>query len=361
MQVPWSKVIGSLIPAMSATDTRKIQGIFTPILIPFDDRGQINEPELRHFVNWLIDRGVHGLYPNGSSGEFTRFTPAERRRITQIVAEENNGRLPIIAGAAEANVKETLAACEHALSVGARAVAIVAPFYYKLTSESVYAYFADIARESPIDLTLYNIPMFASPIDVPTIRRLADEFPRVIGIKDSTGDLAFMMRLISQIRPSRPDFTFLTGWEAVLVPMLMIGCDGGTHASSNVVPEVTRRIYDLYRAGDTDAAMKWQFRLLELFDAMLYPFEFPFGFKAAAELRGIHFGTGRLPQTETQLAERKNLTNILQCILADFELVNPPAQGCAIRPGETAKNIGPEHVQELVHEVLHEMKNRGLL
>jgi hypothetical protein len=55
------------------------------------------------------------------------------------------------------------------------------------------------------------------------------------------------------------------------------------------------------------------------------------------------------------------LTNILQCILADFELVNPPAQGCAIRPGETAKNIGPEHVQELVHEVLHEMKNRGLL
>jgi len=107
--------------------------------------------------------------------------------------------------------------------------------------------------------------------------------------------------------------------------------------------------------------MKWQFRLLELFDAMLYPFEFPFGFKAAAELRGIHFGTGRLPQTETQLAERKNLTNILQCILADFELVNPPAQGCAIRPGETAKNIGPEHVQELVHEVLHEMKNRGLL
>ena len=361
MQVPWSKVIGGLMPAMSATATNKIQGIFTPILIPFDDRGQINEPELRRFVNWLIDRGVHGLYPNGSSGEFTRFTPAERRRITQIVAEENNGRLPIIAGAAEANVKETLAACEHAASLGARAVAIVAPFYYKLTSESVYAYFADIARESPIDLTLYNIPMFASPIDVPTIRRLADEFPRVIGIKDSTGDLAFMMRLISQIRPARPDFTFLTGWEAVLVPMLMIGCDGGTHASSNVVPEVTRRIYDLYRAGDTDAAMRWQFRLLELFDAMLYPFEFPFGFKAAAELRGIHFGTGRLPQTPQQRTEHEALSKVLECILADFELVNPPASGCPVRSPEAAQNIGPEHVQQMVHQVLHEMKNRGLL
>ena len=97
---------------------------------------------------------------------------------------------------------------------------------------------------------------------------------------------------------------------------------------------------------------------------MLYPFEFPFGFKAAAELRGIHFGTGRLPQTDTQRAEHKNLTNILQCILSDFELVHPPASGCAVRPGrpgEADSAIGPEHVQELVHEVLHEMKNRGLL
>lgn len=92
--------------------------------------------------------------------------------------------------------------------LGVRAVAIVAPFYYKLNPESVYAYFSEIARNSPIDLTLYNIPMFASPIDVPTIRRLAAECPRVVGIKDSTGDLAFMMRLIATVRPLRNDFRF---------------------------------------------------------------------------------------------------------------------------------------------------------
>lgn len=338
---------------MPAVD--KIEGIFTPILVPVDERGQINEAELRRFVSWLIASGVHGLYPNGSSGEFTRFTPAERRRIVEIVADENRGRLPIIAGAAEANVKETLAACEAAARLGARAVAIVAPFYYKLAPESVYAYFAEIARNSPIDLTLYNIPMFASPIDVPTIRRLADEFPRVIGIKDSTGDLAFMMRMIAQIRPNRPDFTFLTGWEAVLVPMLMIGCDGGTHASSNVVPEVTRKIYDLFRAGNTQAAMSWQFRLLELFDAMLYPFEFPVGFKAAAELRGFHFGVGRLPQTATQKAEHQQLSHMLHCILADFELVSAPPSGCPVR------DLPPAQVQQMVQEVLQEMRSRGLL
>ena len=335
----------------------KLEGIFTPLLVPLDDRGQVNEPELRRFVSWLIGRGVHGLYPNGSTGEFTRFTAEERRRIVQVVADQAAGRVPILAGAAEANVQETLAACAAYAEMGARAVAIVAPFYYKLTPESVYAYFAEIARHSPIDLTLYNIPMFASPIDVPTIRRLADEFPRVVGIKDSSGDLAFMMRMIAAVRPQRPDFAFLTGWEAVLVPMLMIGCDGGTHASSNAVPEVTRRMYDLARAGNYAEAMKWQFRILELFDAMLYPFEFPDGFRAAAELRGFHFGQGRQPQTSAQRSNREALSSVLRCILADFELVERPAGGCAPRTGQ----IENDKIEQVVLEVMRELSRRGMV
>jgi 4-hydroxy-tetrahydrodipicolinate synthase len=324
--------------------------------VPLDERGRIDEPELRRFVSWLIERGVHGLYPNGSTGEFTRFTSEERRRVVEVVADQTAGRVPILAGAAEPNVKETLTACETYAGLGARAVAIVAPFYYKLTPESVYAYFAEIARHSPIDLTLYNVPMFASPIDVATVRRLA-EFPRVIGIKDSSGDLAFMMRMIAAVRPLRPDFSFLTGWEAVLIPMLMIGCDGGTHASSNAVPEVTRRMYDLARAGNYEEAMKWQYRILELFDAMLYPFEFPDGFRAAAELRGFRFGRGRQPQTSSQLSNRTALTSVLHCILADFELVSPPAFGCARR----IREIGVDRVEQVVFEVMRELEKRGVV
>lgn len=335
----------------------KLEGIFTPLLVPLDERGRIDEAELRRFVDWLIERGVHGLYPNGSTGEFTRFTAEERRRIVQIVAEQARGRVPILAGAAEANVQETLAACEAYAGMGARAVAIVAPFYYKLNAESVYAYFAEIARNSPIDLTLYNIPMFASPIDVPTIRRLASEFGRVIGIKDSSGDLAFMMRMIAQVRPARPDFCFLTGWEAVLVPMMMVGCDGGTHASSNAVPEVTRRLYELCRAGNYAEAMTWQYRILELFDAMLYPFEFPDGFRAAAELRGFRFGRSRQPQTAAQRTDREALAAVLQCILADFELVNPPAAGCAPRTGQ----IQADKLEQIVQQVMRELKKRGVV
>ena len=334
----------------------KLQGIFTPTLVPLDERGQVNEPELRRFISWLIDHGVHGLYPNGSTGEFPRFTAEERRRIVAITCHEARGRVPVLAGAAEANVKETLAACEAYHAMGAQAVAIVSPFYFKLSPESVYAYFAEIARHTPIDVTLYNIPMFASPIDVPTIRRLAGEFPRVIGIKDSSGDLAFMMRMIAAIRPLRPDFSFLTGWEAVLAPMLMIGCDGGTNASSNAVPEVTRRIYELARAGNYQEAMKWQYRIIELFDAMLFPFEFPDGFRSAAELRGFRFGQGRQPLTSSQQSDRTALASVLQCILADFELIDRPASGCAPR----TRQLEHDKIEQVVFEVMHELQKRGV-
>src|SRR5512137_672935 len=223
----------------------RITGILTPHIVPLDDRGEINEAELRRYVDWLIAKGVDGLYPNGSTGEFVRFTPDERRQIVKIVCEQAAGRVPVLAGAAEANVRETLRACETYAGYGARAVAIVSPFYYRLCPESVYTYFREIAL---------NIPMFASPIDVPTIKRLA-EFDRVIGIKDSSGDLAFMMRMIAAVRPIRPDFSFLTGWEAVLVPMLLVGADGGTHATSGVVPELTRMMFDLTGKRALDEAM----------------------------------------------------------------------------------------------------------
>src|SRR3954453_17610598 len=264
---------------MPNTIQRPLQGVFTPNLVPLDERGRIDEAESRRYVDWLIDRGVHGLYPNGSTGEFTRFTPEERREIMRIVCDQCAGRVPVLAGAAEANVKETIAACEAYHGYGATAVAIVSPFYYKLSAEAVYAYFREIALNSPIDVTLYNIPMFASPIDVATIRRLA-EFPRIIGIKDSSGDIAQMLRRMAAVEPTRPDFAFLTGWEPAMVPMLAMGCQGGTFAMGGIVPEITRKLYDLVIAGRIAEARSLQMRLTEFFDLAVGS-DFPEGVRAA--------------------------------------------------------------------------------
>jgi 4-hydroxy-tetrahydrodipicolinate synthase len=242
----------------------KLAGIFTPNIVPLDGRGEIHEAELRRYTDWLIERGVHGLYPNGSTGEFLRFTTEERRRIAAIMTDQAAGRVPVLVGAAEANVRETIAACEYYHELGVRAVAIVSPFYYKLCPEAVYAYFQTIADNSPIDVTLYNIPMFASPIDVPTFTRLALECPRIIGIKDSSGDIPHMIRMIQAVRPRRPEFSFLTGWDAALMPLLLIGCDGDTNATSGVVPEITRKLYDLTISGQIETARELQYRLVAL-------------------------------------------------------------------------------------------------
>jgi 4-hydroxy-tetrahydrodipicolinate synthase len=333
----------------------KLQGIFTPNLVPLDSRGQINETEFRRYIDWLIAKGVHGLYPNGSTGEFTRFTAEERRRIIRIVCDQTRGRVPILAGAAEANVKETISACEAYYEYGARAVAIVSPFYYRLSPDSVYAYFREIALNSPIDVTLYNIPMFASPIDVPTIRRLA-EFPRVIGIKDSSGDMGFMLRMMASVLPARPDFSFLTGWEAVLVPMLIMGVDGGTNATSGIVPEVTRKMWDLTKSGQLDQARAIQLRLLELFDTMLYSADFPEGFRAAVQLRGFDFGNSRQPMSESQRIDIDALQGVLQCILADWGYADSPEEGCALRTG----NIQRDRVAQVAEAVMRQLREKGV-
>lgn len=339
------------------TATTRLHGIFTPNIVPLDDRGRINEPELRRYTSWLIDRGVHGLYPNGSTGEFTRFTVEERRRIIEIMVDETRGRVPILAGAAEANVNETLDACEHYHRLGVRAVAIVSPFYYKLSPESVYAYFKAIGDNSPVDVTLYNIPMFASPIDVPTMTRLALECPRIAAIKDSSGDIPHMMRMIAAVRPHRPDFAFLTGWDAAVMPMLLIGCDGGTNATSGIVPELTRKLYDLTVGGRLDEARTLQYKILRLFDAALYSADFPEGFRQALGLRGFRVGAGRQPMSDKQQVQLGALRDTLACLLAEEGFADEPVGGCAADPSTGAVH---GNVDAIVQGVLAELKRRGM-
>ncbi|MEM6979053.1 MAG: dihydrodipicolinate synthase family protein [Planctomycetota bacterium] len=289
----------------------RITGILTPNLTPVDYRGRVDEQQLRSYVDWLIEHGVDGLYPNGSTGEFVRFNQAERREIVRIVVDQTAGRVPVLAGAAEANARETIEACEHYGELGVRAVAIVAPYYYPLSREGVEAYFSEIASQVSVDVTLYNIPLFASPIEVDSVIRLASEYPRIIGLKDSSGDLPNLMRMMAAIRPIRDDFSFLTGWDASLAPFLIAGVDGGTNATSGVVPELTRAIHRRVVAGDVAEAMRLQYQLIPLFDAMIGLAEFPAGFRAGAAARGWDLGPGQVPMTESQRAKIQEAARLI--------------------------------------------------
>ena len=336
--------------------SQSMNGIYTPNITPIDARGRVDEDKLCGYVDWLIARGVHGLYPNGSTGEFTRFTAAERRRIIEVLCQHVAGRVPILAGAAEANVRETIDACETYGAMGVRAVAIVAPFYYKLGPEGVYQYFKEIADHVSVDVTLYNIPLFASPIDVATVRRLAEDCPRVVGIKDSSGDIPHMMRMIATVRPMRPEFSFLTGWDAALVPLLMIGCNGGTNATSGVVPELTRAIYDACTRGQWDRAMQLQYRLLPLFDAMIGQPEFPEGFRRGALARGWDLGQSRQPQSAEQIATAQKTQQQLSQILSELSQWLPDIEPSTVVDSKQASPApSDDFIDNIVREVMRQL------
>lgn len=334
----------------------KLSGIFTPNMVPLDGGGKINEPEFRRYIEWLIEGGVHGLYPNGSTGEFTRFNQEERRRIIEIVVDQAKGRLPVLAGAAEANVKETIAACEYYYELDVTAVAIVSPFYYKLSPDNVYAYFREIGRHTPVDVTLYNIPMFASPIDVPTVRRLSEECEKIVAIKDSSGDIAHMIRMIDAVRPNRPEFSFLTGWDPCLVSMFAIGCDGGTNAISGVVPRVTRKLFDLAMAGRVEEARKIQYQVCRLFDILLYSADFPEAFRTAVSLRGFKMGTGRQPLSEQHKSTLIGIKTAIRRVLEEMGESETAHVGGVYSTSPDSERIG-----QIVQGVVTALQQQGII
>jgi 2-dehydro-3-deoxy-D-pentonate aldolase len=330
-----------------------IQGIYTPNLVPFLDDGRINEGELRRIVNWLIEKGVSGLYPNGSTGEFIRLSFEERKRVITIVADETRGRVPILGGAAESNVAEILEMCRVCADLGCVAVSITGPYYFKVSQESIEYFFREIARQSPIDILLYNIPQYSNEISLPVLTRLAMDCPRIVGTKDSSRDFPRFLNTLQMIKPQRPGFTCLIGCEEILLPALMMGADGGTIATSGVVPEVIMALYHAFLAGDIAGAKRIQFNLLDLINTMLVGPNFPDGFRAGASLRGFNLGNSRQlisPKEQVDLAE---IRSKIACILTDCGFAEA-ADACH-RPENTMKNATSSTgvvVDTIVREIL---------
>ncbi len=344
-----------------------IRGILTPNLVPFKDDGSINEDELRRMINWLIEKGVSGLYPNGSTGEFIRLSFEERKRVIRIVAEENRGRVPILAGAAESNLTMILDACRTYADLGCCAVSITGPYYYKVSQESIEHFFREVAKRSPIDILLYNIPQFSNEISVPVVTRLAMDCPRIVGIKDSSRDFPRFLNTLHAIKPQRPDFSCMIGCEEILFPSLLMGADGGTIASSGVVPEVIVKLYQEFLAGRWDEAKRIQLKLLDLINAMLYGTNFPEGFRAGMALRGFNLGTTRQLLSPGEQSDLEDIRGKIACILADCGFSE--AAGACRRAGvgatgsaarttaePTAPPVGRVEVEGIVREVMDKLR-----
>jgi dihydrodipicolinate synthase/N-acetylneuraminate lyase len=346
----------------------KIQGVFCPNLVPFDERGAINENELRRVFDFLIEKGISGLYPNGSTGEFVRLTIEERKRVIEIAMERTKkaGRdVPVLAGAYEAHIDLTVDTMNYYADLGCRAGAIIAPYYFKMSQDSVREYFQELADRSRLPVVMYNIPQFANEISIPTIVSLC-QHPNIVGIKDSQRDLPRFMNTINKVRPLRPDFSFLIGCEEILLASMLMGGDGGTVATSGIVPELVMKLYHLFKAGDIAEATRIQYELLNLIEVMLTGADFPEGFRAALAVRGFKTGRGRQHQSAASHLNIEKIAHSVRCLISEHGLVAAGSGSCPnvvsaadiVADGQPGGGggIDPKVVQEIVAKVLASLK-----
>jgi dihydrodipicolinate synthase/N-acetylneuraminate lyase len=325
---------GDAAPAPAARSTvstqrRDFKGIFCPNIVIFDSSGRINYGEMERYVNWLIEAGIHGLYPNGSTGEFVRLSWEERQEVARLIAEVNSGRVPILAGASEANTRDVLKMAEFYASIDVDAISLVPPYYYKISDESLFEYFAEIAEQSPLDILLYNIPQFTQELPLELMERLLP-YERIFGTKDSSRDLPRLINTMHRLRAQRPDYVVLVGCEEILFPSVMMGASGGTIATSGIVPEVIVELYNQALANNVDRARTLQYRILDLINLMLLGVNFPEGFKTGVAVRGFDVGPAR---TSTSAGEQEYLLKLeaqIGCVLSDMGYSVRGARACPV-------------------------------
>jgi len=321
-------------PQMPATkgdqEGRKaFRGIFCPNIVIFDAEDKINYQEMEQYVEWLIQAGIHGLYPNGSTGEFVRLSWEERQDVVRLICSVNQGRVPVLAGASEANLRDVLKMAEFYASIGVDAISLVAPYYYKISDRSLFEYFAEIATNSALDILLYNIPQFTQEL---TLEMMEDLLPyeRIFGTKDSSRDLPRLINTMHRLRAQRPDYVVLVGCEEILFPSVVMGASGGTIATSGIIPEVIVEVYHRALAGDVEGARTLQYRIMDLINLMLLGVNFPEGFKTGVAVRGFDVGPPRQAMSEEEREYLLKLESQISCILTDMGYTVKGARACPV-------------------------------
>ena len=236
-----------------------------PIVTPFDADGDVDADALASHVEALVDAGLDGMVPCGTTGEFASLTDAERRTVVETTAEAADDRIPVIAGAADTTVSGALDRLRAADAAGADAGLVTLPYYHNSTAAAGQRAFLDaVADETPLPLFLYDIPStVGEPIDPDVLAAVAEREP-VVGLKDTSGDISAVDAAVDLT----PDgFTVFQGVDALLYPSASLGVDGGIHALSQVIPAAFVALGEALRAGDDDRALALHRRAITpLFD-----------------------------------------------------------------------------------------------
>ena len=241
-----------------------LQGSMPALITPFKN-GAVDLEGLKALVEWHIAEGSHGLVPVGTTGESPTVSHEEHEAVVSAVVEAAAGRIPIVAGAGSNNTAESLRFMHHAKDVGASAALVVTPYYNKPPEEGLIAHFKTLHDACDLPIVIYNIPG-RSVVDMSpeTMGELA-KLPRIIGVKDATGDLA---RVCQQRITCGPDFLQISGEDATAHGFNAQGGIGCISVTANVAPALCAQLQEACLAGDYSAALTLQDRLMPLHQAI---------------------------------------------------------------------------------------------
>jgi len=272
------------------------------------DGGAVDTVALERLVNFHVDKGTDAIVAVGTTGESATLSATEHCDVIRKVVEYAQGRLPVIAGTGSNSTSEAIHLTRCAMTAGADACLLVAPYYIKPTQEGIYLHHKAIAEAVPIPQILYNVPgRTVCDIQPETIARLA-KISNIIGIKEATGDLSRISRIFELCGDQ---LDIYSGDDATAMEAIFLGAKGDISVTANVAPQQMHELCKAALAGDRDTAEKINARLIELHEVLFVEAN-PIPVKWAVSEMGLISADIRLPLTPLSDEYRQTLKNALQ-------------------------------------------------
>lgn len=283
-------------------------GCGTALVTPFTRSGAVDEGAVRRLARRQIDGGVHFLVPCGTTGESPTLTRAEHRRVVELVVEEANGRVPVLAGAGGYNTREVIELAAEMQQIGADGLLSVTPYYNKPTPEGLYQHYRAIAESISIPIIVYNVPgRTACNVEPPTMVRLAT-IANVIGVKEASGNIAQVCG-ICRLVPE--DFIVLSGDDLLTLPAMAVGAKGVISVAANEAPDRMAQMVEAAERGDYAAARALHRQLTPLMEVNFVESN-PIPVKAAMAAMGLLEEGYRLPLVSPKPESREKIVTVLR-------------------------------------------------
>ena len=273
------------------------KGCFVAVVTPFR-RGEIDEAAFKELVRFLVEKGVDGIVPCGTTGESPTLSHEEHRRVIKLAVKEARKRVAVIAGTGSNNTKEAEELTEFAKDCGADGALVVAPYYNKPTPRGLESHYRRLERIG-LPLVIYNIPSRTGINIPPSIVAKLSQLNNIVGIKEASGSMDQVSSIIAQ---SEPNLSVLSGDDSLTLPILSLGGVGVVSVVANILPKETHDLVSSYLRGDIERAKQLHYKLFDLFKAMFIETN-PLPIKTAMARLGMIEKEWRLP---LEAMEKKN-------------------------------------------------------